>query len=111
MEFHIEEFRFVQQLLNFQFDFICLTESKIRKQQAPKTDISIDGYKYPVGMPTEATEASKGGVLIYVKEGIDIIPREDLNMHKSKKLESYFIEAIIKKHNRNNLQASLYEPK
>ena len=56
--------RIVLQLLNSQFDFICLIESKIRKQQAPKTDISIDGYKYPVGMPTEAL---KGGVLIYVK--------------------------------------------
>ena len=29
-----------------------------------------------------------------VKEGIDFKPREDLNMHKSKELESYFIEKI-----------------
>ena len=56
VEFHIEEFRIVLQLLQFKFDFICLTESKVRKGHEPKTDISIDGYKYPVGMPTEATK-------------------------------------------------------
>ena len=40
------------------------------------------------------TEATKGGVLMYVNEGINCKPREDLNMHKPKELESYFIEVI-----------------
>ena len=31
LEFHIEELRIVLKLLNLKFDFICLTESKIRK--------------------------------------------------------------------------------
>ena len=53
------------------------------------------------------TEASKGGVLIYVKEGIGTIPREDLNMHKSKELESYFIEAINEKGN-NSIIGTIY---
>ena len=79
VEFHIEEFRIILQLLNLKFDFICLIESKIRKDINPKTDITIDGYKHPIGMPTEAT---KGGVLIYVKNGINYKPREDLNMHR-----------------------------
>ena len=39
----------------------------------------------------------KGGVLIYTREGIAYKPREDLQMHKSKELESYFIEKINKK--------------
>ena len=58
------------------------------------TDIKLDYYQYPVGTPTEA---NKGGVLIYVKEGIDFKPREDLNMYKPKELESYFIEVINQK--------------
>ena len=100
VELHIEEFRIILQLLNLKFDFICITESKIRKYQDPKTDITIDGYKYPIGM---STEASKGGVLIYVKEGINCIPREDLNIHKSKELESYFIEVInVKAHHHHH---------
>ena len=61
----------------------CLTGSKIRKNFEPKSDITIDDYQPPVGTPAEA---SKGGVLIYVKKGIDYIPREDLNIYKPKEL-------------------------
>ena len=32
------------------------------------------------------TDASKRGVLIYIKKGIDYKPREDLKMHKSKEV-------------------------
>ena len=53
------------------------------------------------------TEASKGRVLMYVKEGIDTIPREDLNMHKSKELESYFVEAINEK-GKNSIIGTIY---
>ena len=53
------------------------------------------------------TDASKGGVLIYVKEGIDFKRREDLNMHKSKELESYFIEKINQK-GKNSILGVIY---
>ena len=48
-------------------------------------------------MPTKAT---KGGVLIYVKNGISFIPRNDLDIQKDKKLESCFIE--IQNSNQHN---------
>ena len=83
LEFHIEELCIALKLINLKFDFICITESKIRKNIEPETDITIDGYQYPVGTPTEA---AKAGVLIYVKEGIDFKPREDLNMYRQKKI-------------------------
>ena len=88
IELHIEEFRVILELLNFKFDFLCITESKIQKDSEPKVDISIDGYQSPVGMPTEST---KGGVLIYAKSGINIIPRDDLtnSMYRSLELESF----------------------
>ena len=35
-----------------------------------------------------------GGVLIYAKIGINFVPRTDLNIYKSKELESHFIEVI-----------------
>ena len=34
----------------------------------------------------------KGGVLIYIKNGINFKPRNDLIIYKSKELESFFIE-------------------
>ena len=75
-------------MLEFKFDIICLSESKIQKDCDPKIDINIDGYQFPVGTPTES---AKGGVLIYVKNGINFKPRNDLAIYKSKELESFFI--------------------
>ena len=88
---HIEELRILLEMLNFQFDFICLSESKIKKGSDPQIDISIQGYQYPEGTPTEG---EKGGVLIYAKNGIDFVPRNDLNIYSSKEVESQFIEVI-----------------
>ena len=45
LEFHIEELCIALKLINLKFDFICLTESKIRKNIEPKTDITIHGYQ------------------------------------------------------------------
>ena len=76
IDLHIEELRVALQLLDFQFDFICISESKIEKDQpVSKIDISIDGYQSPIGTPTEST---KGGVLLYVKTGLNVVPREDI---------------------------------
>ena len=89
IERHIDEFQLLFDLLKFKFDVLCFSESKIMEGTTPKTSIILDGYQEPVGMNTKAT---KGGVLIYVKNGISFIPRSDLGIQKDKKLESYFIE-------------------
>ena len=106
VQLHIEELRIILKMLDFQFDFICLTESKIRKGFDPKFDINIDGYQPPFGVPTEAT---KGGVLLYAKVGINAIPRSDLDnfMYKSKELESVFIEVIDSK-DKNSIVGVIY---
>jgi hypothetical protein len=104
LEFHIEDLRTSLKMLDLDFDFICITETKIRKNIEPKTDITLTGYQAPVGM---ATDAQKGGVCIYIKDGIDWKPREELNMHKSKELESYFIETINKK-GKNDIIGVIY---
>ena len=56
---HIEELRITLNLLNFKFDIIALSESKILKGTQPIIDISLNGCHDPVGTPSEAT---KGGV-------------------------------------------------
>ena len=91
IQLHIEDLRTVLKMLNFKFDIICLTETKLMDGVPPITNISIDGYQEPIRTDTNAT---KGGVIIYVKNGINFIPRKDLEMNKSKELESNFIEII-----------------
>ena len=94
IEKHIEQFRLDLALLDFTFDIICISESKIIKDCDPKVDINILGYKTPVGTPTEST---KGGVLIYVKDTLNFKPRNDLKIYKARELESIFIEIINEK--------------
>ena len=80
IEKHIDELRVIMNMLEFTFDVICLSESKIYKDSDPKVDINIKGYQSPIGTSTEST---KGGVLIYVKNGINFKPRNDLIIYKS----------------------------
>ena len=101
---HIGDFNIALEMLEYQFDVICLSESKIIKDVDPIVDISIDGYQPPVGTPTEST---KGGVLIYVKNDIKFKPRNDLMVYKAKELESCFIEIINKKES-NNIVGVMY---
>ncbi len=91
MELHSEGLNCLLNMINHHFDFLCISESKIRKGINPKVNIDLPGYQPPEGTPTEA---NKGGVLIYVKQGINYKPRPDLNIYKSRELESFFIEVI-----------------
>ena len=105
IDLHINELQaIISKFDKLKFDFICITESKIQTGMVPKSDISINGYQPPESMPTDA---SKGGVLIYAKEGISYKPRIDLNMHKSKELESIFIEVINEKA-KNEIIGTIY---
>ena len=91
IQLHFEELKLMLQLLNFKFDILAITETKIEKGIDPIIDITLDGYHKPVGTPTEAT---KGGVLLYVSNSLNYKPRNDLNIYESKKIESMFIEII-----------------
>ena len=104
LNIHSVEARIILQMINYDFDFICLTESKIKESIGPKIDISIEGYQCPIGTPTKA---EKGGVLIYVKKGINIEVREDLIVYKDKELESFFVEVINEK-SKNEIVGVIY---
>ena len=107
IDLHIEELRVALQLLDFRFDFICISESKIEKDQAQtQTDISLEGYQSPISTPTEST---KGGVLLYAKLGINVIPRDDISntFYRPKELESVFVE-IVNPSQSNSILGSLY---
>ena len=93
---HIDELRILLKLLNFEFDVIALSESKLFSNNEPSVDITIDGYCKPVGTNSEAT---KGGVLLYISNQLNFKPRPDLNIYESKYVESSFVEIINEKSN------------
>ena len=96
IERHIDEIQVFLNLLKFQFDVLCFSESKIVEGSNPKTSILLEGYQEPIGMPTKAT---KGVVLIYVKNGITFV--------EGKKLESCII-AIQNSDNSKSIVGVVY---
>ena len=81
-------------ILDLDFDILGLTETRIIKEQNPTYDTSITGYK-EYFTPTEST---KGGTSLYINKNIESKERTDLekNLYIPKKLESTFVELIIK---------------
>ena len=101
---HIEELRITLNLLNFKFDIIALSESKIQKGTQPFINSNLEGYQVPIGTPTEAT---KGGVLLYISNELNFKPRTDLNIYQAKGVESIFVE-IINKYKVNDIIGVIY---
>ena len=91
IEKHIDELRNYLMLSGFQFDVLAISESKLQINIPPKVDITINGYHYPLSTPTNAT---KGGVLLYIKDALIFKPRPDLNIYADKTIESHFAEII-----------------
>ena len=83
-------------MLDFHFDILVISESKFQKNMSPTIDISIDGYQQPISTPTEAT---KGGVLLYVSNKHSFKLINDLMIYEAKMCESAFIEIINENQN------------
>ena len=91
---------------DFEFDILAISESKLQKKTTPLTDISLHNYHDPISTPTEAT---KGGVLLYVNNKIqNFKPRPDLKIYSPKMLESAFIE-ILNPKRANNIIGVIYK--
>ena len=94
LEKHKDELDNTLSMLNFKFDVIGISETKIKKEISPNYDVNIEGYKKPDLTPTES---DKGGVNLYIANKHDLIQRKDLDtiVYKSHALESTFAEIII----------------
>ena len=66
---HKEELEIALNLLNYKFDIIGLTETKILKNHTSNVDLSLTGYKHY----HTATEASKGGSILYISLYLEMI--------------------------------------
>ena len=62
-------------LIDFEFDVVAISESKLQTDTQAKVDITINGYHYPL-----STTATKGGVLLYIKENLIFKPQPDLHI-------------------------------
>ena len=83
---------------------IAISESRIRKNKEPLSNINITGYDYEYTY----TESEKGGTLIYVSQDLKYKNRKDLNNTKKRELESSFIE-IINKNRKNTIVGCIYK--
>jgi len=93
LQFHFEELKLLLQLLNYSFDIIAISESKLQKGINPVKDINLPNYQY-LHTPTETT---KGGTLLYISDKLIFKPRNDLEIYQSKDIESTFTEIIMPK--------------
>ena len=106
IQLHIDELKNLLKMLDYTFDIITISESKLKKD--PIINIEIPGYKTPC---ITKTEAEKGGTLIYVLKDINFKRRKDLEIYQSKNLESTFIEIINQKESNNIIGVIYRHPK
>ena len=102
---HKDELDTILTLLNYDFDIIGLTETKIKKSVAPIFDVNKEGYKYF----STPTECEKGGTLLYITNKFTSKARNDLEriMYKTNYLESTFRE-VIQKNKKNLIVGCVY---
>ena len=100
---NIDELRQLLTLLDYNFDIIGLSETKIRKNIDPIININMQGYNFEY----VSTEAKCGGVGIYIKKSLEYIKRDDLSFSSKEIGETMFLE-IIQKQNKNILIGCLY---
>ena len=92
IQLHIEELKILLDAIDYEFDIIAVSESKLKSE--PQIDISISGFHTPY---CTYTEAEKGGTILYISNKLNFKPRKDLEVYASKELESSFVEIVNKK--------------
>ena len=95
---HIDDLKLILSLLKYKFDVIGISEHKIFKDTLPSNNIIIPGYHEFIFEPTGTTH---GGTGFYLKDNIDYITRDDLQINSPSDFESMFIEIQFPK--KNNL--------
>ena len=93
LPFHFEELSTLISERNLNFDFLGISESRLKLNQNPLTSVQLAGYS----IEYTPTEYNNGGTLRYVKKGINYKLRKDLQIYKPRQLESTFIEVVQNK--------------
>ena len=93
LQYHIDDLKILIQSLDFKFDILAISESKLKQFTIPTRDINIPNYQYV----HTSTKASKGGTLIYISNKFIYKPRRDLEIYQPKQIESTFTEIVMPK--------------
>ena len=101
---HIDKLKLFLSLIKTKFDIICISESRITKNNSLTTNINIPGYNFE----HTPTESKAGGSLMYISDKISYKLCNDLNIYCSKQLESVFIEVLIP-NKQNQLIGTVYK--
>ena len=88
LQAHIDDLKQLLVLLNYSFDVIGISETKLKVNVKPSTNIEIDGYN----LENTPTQTHFGGVALYVKKCYDSKLRTDLSSSVEQMAESVFIE-------------------
>ena len=104
LQFHKQDLDILLDALKFEFDILAISETKLQQNTQPTHDISIPNYN----IEHTPTEATKGGTLLYISDKFDYKPRKDLEIYKSKDIESTFVE-IIRPKSKNIIVGCIYK--
>ena len=99
LTFHFDELLVLTAENKLNFDFLGISETRLKLNRNSLNPISMPGYN----IEHTPTESSNGGTLLYIKQGINYKLRKDLQIYKSKELESTFIEVLEPGMPRNNM--------
>ena len=91
---HFAELNTLLSLLQHNFSFIGISETRFLNGREPVLDYSISGYSHISTPPP--TESTAGGVILYISNTLAFKPRLDLSttLYSSKLLESVFVEIV-----------------
>jgi len=93
LQSHIEELRTLLTILEYPFDVIAITETRLHEQE-PLIDIALAGYNF-IHTPTKT---QNGGAALYIKKSIEYDMLNNMSVSIEDVCESIFIEVKSKKH-------------
>ena len=99
LQYHIVDLKILLSTLDYDFDILAISETKLRKGSESTKCIDIPNYH----CEHTPTEANKGGTLIYISNKLNYKPRTDLQIY-----EKTFIE-IINAKGKNTIVGCVYK--
>ena len=94
LPYHFTELHNLLAFTEFKFDVIGITESKLNRNKKHLATTDLPNYS----IEHCPADGANGGTLFYTKEDLIYKLKNDLNIFKSKELESIFIKIINPKH-------------
>ena len=93
--FHTEELTTLTSEHDLAFDIIGISEGRLKLNKTPLNSVQIPGSNFEF----TPTVCNNGGTALHIKNGLNYKLRNDIQIYKSKQLESTFIEITQDKEN------------